>query len=313
MTMAGNARATNERQQENRKKYGEKLLRKSRCLPETIVRIACGELAHHAAVQRDVLREGATLIERTQNPCEPEDTDTDARREQQRAMSSQRLLAQRRASAVNERVKGRDDGRDPSRALDEEVGESEACSRHQTRIGVSRHSAKAPDLTRDDGRPQLPESLGPQVITSLVERIRDATARAEASLGIVDMSTSAAAAAQERAAIAKANSAGARPRSAAASADLLGLYAPEQTLANREYQQRQRERAIAAELECARLDRVRSSAATSVAAAVLSPDARRGLTTSNELLNYARAKSDERSEMGLPGELRIDGSSTRSI
>mgnify|MGYP007045436685 CR=1 FL=1 len=38
--------------------------------------------------------------------------------------------------------------------------------------------AKAPDLTQADGRPQLPESLGPQVITSLVERIRDATARA---------------------------------------------------------------------------------------------------------------------------------------
>merc|ERR1712185_442408 len=95
--------------------------------------------------------------------------------------------------------------------------------------------AKAPDLTQADGRPQLPESLGPQVITSLVERIRDATARAEASLGIVDLSTSAAAAAQERARIAKTNSARARVRSTTASPDLFGLHTPEQTLANREY------------------------------------------------------------------------------
>ena len=304
-TMAANARAPSEQQQEKRKKFGERLLRKSRCLPENIVRIACGELAHHAAMQR----EGATLIEMTRKPHESEDTDADAHREQHRAMSTQRLLAQRRASAVNERVKGREDGRDPPRAPDEQVGESGARLRHQTRIGISRQSAKAPDLTQADGRPQLPESLGPQVITSLVERIRDATARAEASLGIVDLSTSAAAAAQERARIAKTNSARARVRSTTASPDLFGLHTPEQTLANREYQQRQRERADAAELECARLDRVRTSAATSVAAAVLSPDVRRKLTTPNELLNYvSRAKSDERAEeMGLPGELRIDG------
>ena len=65
-------------------------LRKSRCCP----RLSCASPAtrHHAAVQR----EGATLIERTQNPCEPEDTDTDARREQQRAMSAASARAEAR-------------------------------------------------------------------------------------------------------------------------------------------------------------------------------------------------------------------------
>ena len=74
--MAANARAPSEQQQEKRKKFGERLLRKSRCLPENIVRIACGELAHHAAMQR----EGATLIEMTRKPHESEDTDADAHR-----------------------------------------------------------------------------------------------------------------------------------------------------------------------------------------------------------------------------------------